>query len=89
MPILFQISIEVNVNSVGKIAEQIGLAAMAQGWESYITCCRNGCRPSKSHTIKIGNWVDVFFAWHHDTPFRQTLSSFYSCDQKVNKTTIQ
>lgn len=59
---IFQISIEVNVNSVGKIAEQIGETAMNRGWESYITCCRNGCRPSKSKTIKIGNWLDVY--WH-------------------------
>lgn len=62
MHTLFQISIEVNINSVGKIAEQIGEAAIKKGWDSYITCCRNGCRPSKSKTIKIGNWLDVY--WH-------------------------
>lgn len=62
MKTVLQISIEVNVNSVGKIAEQIGVVAIARGWNSYITCCRNGCRPSKSKTIKIGNWLDVY--WH-------------------------
>lgn len=62
MPVVFQISIEVNVNSVGKIAEQIGEAAMNRGWESYMTCCPDGSRPSKSKTIMIGNWVDYY--WH-------------------------
>lgn len=61
MPKLFQISIEVNANSVGKIAEQIGEAAMADGWESYIAYARDSS-PSKSRIIKIGSKLDVY--WH-------------------------
>lgn len=61
MPKLFQISIEVNANSVGKIAEQIGEAAMAEGWESYIAYARDN-RPSKSHVIKIGSRLGIY--WH-------------------------
>ena len=55
---LLQISIEVNSNSVGRIAEQIGQTALDAGWESYITYARNH-QPSKSTTIKIGNKLDV------------------------------
>ena len=61
MPKLLQISIEVNSGSVGRIAEQIGETAMANGWQSYITYARNHL-PSKSTTIRIGNMVDVY--WH-------------------------
>lgn len=55
---LLQISIEVNSNSVGRIAEQIGQTALDAGWESYITYARSH-QPSKSTTIKIGNKLDV------------------------------
>lgn len=61
MSILFQISIEVNSGSVGRIAEQIGQLAIFHGWESYITYARNHL-PSKSKTIKIGTKWDVY--WH-------------------------
>lgn len=58
---VLQISIEVNANSVGKIAEQIGEAVIDRGWESYITYARDH-KPSKSHVIKIGNNIDLY--WH-------------------------
>lgn len=61
MPILFQISIEVNSGSVGRIAEQIGQLALSHGWESYITYARNHL-PSKSKTVKIGTKWDIY--WH-------------------------
>lgn len=61
MPVLFQICLEVNSGSVGRIAEQIGEVAMSYGWESYITYARNHL-PSKSQTIKIGNKFDIY--WH-------------------------
>lgn len=61
MPKVFQISIEVNANSVGKIAEQVGEAAINSGWESYITYARDH-KPSKSHVIKIGTSTDLY--WH-------------------------
>jgi len=59
--VLLQISIEVNSNSVGRIAEQIGEVAISHGWESYITYARNH-QPSKSHVIKIGTKFDIY--WH-------------------------
>ena len=53
MPKLLQINISANWGSTGKIAEQIGLCAMARGWESYIVY-GNSMRPSKSELIKVG-----------------------------------
>jgi len=61
MPILLQISIEVNSGSVGRIAEQIGQVAISHGWDSYITYARNHL-PSQSRTIKIGTKWDIY--WH-------------------------
>lgn len=58
---ILQISIEVNSGSVGRIAENIGIKVLEEGWESYITFARNHL-PSKSKTIKIGNKFDIY--WH-------------------------
>ncbi|MBO4334146.1 MAG: glycosyltransferase [Paludibacteraceae bacterium] len=59
MPKLLQINITANWGSTGKIAESIGLAAMKQGWESYIAYGR-WCNPSKSHLIKVGCKLDMY-----------------------------
>lgn len=59
MPTLLQINITANWGSTGKIAESIGLAAMKQGWESYIAYGR-WCNPSQSHLIKVGNKLDMY-----------------------------
>lgn len=58
MPKLLQINATVNWGSTGRIAEQIGLAAMARGWESYIAYGRN-FRRSASQTVKVGSRLDV------------------------------
>jgi glycosyltransferase involved in cell wall biosynthesis len=58
---LLQIGIEVNSGSTGRIAEQIGIVALKNGWQSYITYAR-GFNPSKSITIKIGNYLNIY--WH-------------------------
>lgn len=59
MPKLLQINITANWGSTGKIAESIGLAAMKQGWESYIAYGR-WSNPSQSHLIKVGNKLDMY-----------------------------
>lgn len=59
MPTLLQINVTANWGSTGKIAEQIGLCAMAHGWESYIAYGRM-MNPSKSHLIKVGTTFDVY-----------------------------
>ena len=57
--ILLQVNVTANWGSAGKIAEQIGLCAMAHGWESYIAYGRT-MNPSKSKLIKIGSRWDVY-----------------------------
>lgn len=58
---LLQINSVVNVGSTGRIAEQIGHAAMNAGWDSYIAYGRNSSG-SQSNLIKIGHSLDVM--WH-------------------------
>lgn len=60
MPILLQISVDVNTGSVGHIAEQIGELAISHGWESYIAYGRE-YQPSKSKVIKIGNNLNIYY----------------------------
>ena len=55
---LFQINSVVNYGSTGRIAEEIGQIAIANGWESYIAYGR-GEGVSKSKLIKIGNEIDI------------------------------
>lgn len=61
MPKLLQINSTANWGSTGKIAEQIGMLAMQQGWESYIAYGRSA-NPSKSKLIKIGSKLSTY--WH-------------------------
>lgn len=56
---LLQINVTANWGSTGKIAEQIGLCAIAHGWKSYIAYGR-WYNPSKSHLIKVGNKLDMY-----------------------------
>jgi len=55
---LLQINSVVNSGSTGRIAEEIGIEAMKNGWKSYIAYVRN-VLPSKSETTKIGNDWDI------------------------------
>lgn len=61
MPKLLQINVTANWGSTGKIAEQIGLAAMDAGWESYLAYSRNS-NNSQSSLIKIGSRLGTL--WH-------------------------
>ena len=51
---LLQINVSANLGSTGVIAEEIGLLAMEQNWESYIAYGRAAAN-SKNNLIKIGN----------------------------------
>lgn len=55
---LLQINSVINSGSTGRIAEEIGLTAIAAGWKSYIAYGRND-RPSSSKLIKIGTDKDI------------------------------
>lgn len=59
MPTLLQINVTANWGSTGKIAEQIGVLAQQQGWDSYIAYGRN-MNPSQNKLIKIGSMFDVY-----------------------------
>lgn len=61
MPVLLQINVSANWGSTGKIVEDIGRLAMAQGWESWIAYGR-GKPESQSRLIRIGNDWDI--RWH-------------------------
>ncbi len=59
MPTLVQINVTANWGSTGKIAEEIGKLAIAQGWQSYIAYSRRALS-SKSQLIHIGNKADMY-----------------------------
>lgn len=61
MPKLLQINSSANWGSTGRIAEQMGQAAISVGWESFIAYGRS-VNPSKSRLIKIGSKLGVL--WH-------------------------
>lgn len=54
---LLQINVVTNWGSTGRITEEIGQVAIANGWNSYIAFGRKE-RESKSNKIKIGNKLD-------------------------------
>lgn len=56
---LLQINVTANWGSTGKIAEQIGLSALSEKWQSYIAYGRNYNR-SSSKLIKVGRQLDVY-----------------------------
>lgn len=60
MPILLQINTVINSGSTGHIAEELGMLAMQNGWESYIAYGRNP-RQSSSKAIKIGSKLGIYF----------------------------
>lgn len=58
MPKLLQINVTANWGSTGRIAEEIGLLAISQGWDSYIAYGR-GVPVSCSNLLRIGNDRDM------------------------------
>ena len=56
---LLQINVTANWGSTGRIAEEIGQTAMANGWESHIAYGRRA-NASTSNLIKIGCKCDVY-----------------------------
>lgn len=85
MPTLLQINVTANWGSTGKIAEQIGLCAMAHGWKSYIAYGRMA-NPSKNELIKIGNMPQVYWHYVQNRLFdREGLASCCATKQLVRK----
>ena len=73
---ILQINVTANWGSTGKIAEQIGILVMKEGWESYIAYGRM-MNPSKSKLIKIGTQWDVYLHY--------ALSRFFDLEGLVSK----
>lgn len=69
MKTLLQINLCVNCLSTGKIAEDIGQAAMQAGWKSYIAGAIIGKNPSKSNVIKIGSSNYIYFPYFESLIF--------------------
>lgn len=69
MKTLFQINLSVNCLSTGKIAEDIGMAAMHAGWKSYIAGAVIGKNPSKSNVIKIGSSNYIYLPYFESLLF--------------------
>lgn len=62
MPIICQINTTLNSGSTGRIAEDIGIAAIQNGWQSYIAYGKTS-GTSQSHAIRIGDdWNMKFHA---------------------------
>ena len=59
MKTLLQLNCTANWGSTGKIAEQIGLCALAHGWDSYIAYGRM-MNPSKSKLIRVGSRLNPY-----------------------------
>ena len=59
MPKILQINVTCNWGSTGRIAEDIGKLAIAEGWESYIAYGRSGLE-SASEVIRIGTKWDFY-----------------------------
>lgn len=57
---LLQINVTANSGSTGRIAEDIGLLALTNGWDSYIAYGRTN-NDSKNIVIQIGNKFDIRF----------------------------
>lgn len=57
---LLQINVTANVGSTGRIAEQLGVMAKVNGWDSYIAYGRS-VSTSKSKLIRVGNAIDVLY----------------------------
>lgn len=58
-PTLLQINLSANVGSHGRIAEEIGLAAMKLGWRSVIAYGRSA-NASQSELIRVGSNIDIY-----------------------------
>lgn len=58
MPILLQINTDANLGSTGRIAENIGILAQENGWETVVAYGREN-NNSKLQTFRIGSDLDV------------------------------
>ena len=86
MPKILQINVCLNL-STGKIAQQIGEAAMADGWESWIAYSgRDPYDESNSNVIRVGNFADACIHYAGQRLFDcEGLGSTYYTKRLVHK----
>lgn len=86
MPTLLQLNICLNL-STGKIAQQIGDLAIANGWDSYIAYSgRTQEIPSKSHLIRVGSFMDSCIHYIESTFLdNEGLSSRHETKKLIKK----
>lgn len=82
---VLQLNVTANWGSTGKIAEGIGEAAMARGWESWIAFGRYS-NISKSSLIKVGGQKDVYLHYAKNRFFDgEGLGSKKATKELINK----
>ncbi|HRP89093.1 MAG TPA: glycosyltransferase [Edaphocola sp.] len=81
---ILQIASEVNIGSVGKIAEQIGEQIIAAGGQSYIAWGRDALA-STSESFRIGSQFDVY----HHVFFTRISDKHGLASKKVTKDLIK
>ena len=81
---LLQINVTANWGSTGKIAEQIGICAMSNGWKSYIAYGRM-MNPSQLHLIKVGSKINTYIHYASNLFLdKEGLSSTYATKKLIN-----
>lgn len=92
---LLQINVTANWGSTGRIAEAIGAAALAHGWDSYIAYGRYS-NPSKSKLIKIGNRWNPYINYLEQRIFdneglgaRKATKEFVGLIEKIKPDVVQ
>jgi putative colanic acid biosynthesis glycosyltransferase len=85
MPKLFQICVEGNTGSTGRIAEGLGTFVIQNGWDSYIAHGRF-TRPSKSRLLRIGTNFEVLLHGLQTRIFdRHCLGSKWATKRLISK----
>lgn len=85
---ILQINSTNNWGSTGRIAEEIGLKIIENGWESYIAYGRYN-NPGKSISLKIGNKIYNYFHFICSILFdRHGLHSYLSTKRLINRIKI-
>ena len=84
MPTLLQINVTANWGSTGKIAESIGLGAIAHDWESCIAYGRYA-NLSRSELIRIGSSIDTY--WHYGV--QRIVDNEGLCSKKATRALVK
>ncbi len=85
MPKLFQINVEANYGSTGRIASGIGDLVLKNGWESYIAYGQKQAS-SNSELSKVGGKLDFYNHVIHTRLFdRHGLASLKPTDKLIEK----